>query len=55
MMLEHLGEKRAAARLMKAVERVTADPKLHTPDLGGKATTRQVTDSVCEALRVAND
>jgi hypothetical protein len=24
---------------MKAVERVTADPKLHTPDLGGKATT----------------
>ena len=40
MMLEHLGEKDAAARLMRAVERVTADPALHTPDLGGKATTR---------------
>ncbi len=40
MMLEHLGEKPAAERLMKAVERVTADPSLHTPDLGGKATTR---------------
>ncbi len=40
MMLEHLGEKDAAARLMRAVERVTADPALHTPDLGGTATTR---------------
>ena len=47
MMLEHLGEKDAAARLMRAVERVTADPALHTPDLGGSATTRQVTDAVC--------
>src|SRR6476660_9295923 len=55
MMLEHLGEKHAAARLMKAVERVTADPKLHTPDLGGNATTKQVTEAVCEALRIAND
>jgi tartrate dehydrogenase/decarboxylase/D-malate dehydrogenase len=55
MMLEHLGEAPAAARLMKAVERVTADPALHTPDLGGTATTRQVTDAVCRALREAND
>ena len=47
MMLEHLGEKDAAARLMRAVERVTADPALHTPDLGGSATTREVTDAVC--------
>ncbi|MBN9469422.1 MAG: tartrate dehydrogenase [Bosea sp.] len=54
MMLEHLGEKAAAARLMRAVERVTADPALHTPDLGGKATTREVTDAVCEALRGDN-
>ena len=55
MMLDHLGEKPAAARLMRAIERVTADPALHTPDLGGKATTRQVTDALCEALRRAND
>ena len=55
MMLDFLGEKNAATRLMKAVERVTADPNLHTPDLGGKATTKQVTDAVCEALRAAND
>src|SRR6267154_3608183 len=44
MMLEHLGEKPAAGRLMKAIERVTADPSLHTPDLGGTATTKAVTD-----------
>src|SRR5690606_39142700 len=37
MMLDHLGEKAAAARVMTAVERVTADPAFHTPDLGGVA------------------
>jgi tartrate dehydrogenase/decarboxylase / D-malate dehydrogenase len=50
MMLEHLGQKPAADRLMRAVERVSADPSLHTPDLGGKATTDEVTDAVCAAL-----
>ena len=47
-----LGE--AAERLMRAVEKVTADPNLHTPDLGGPANTRQVTDAVLEALRADN-
>ena len=55
MMLEHLGEKPAAARLMKAVERVTADPALHTPDLGGKATTKQVTQAVVKAIERENE
>jgi tartrate dehydrogenase/decarboxylase/D-malate dehydrogenase len=50
MMLEHLGEKGAAARLMRAIERVTADQSLHTPDLGGKARTDEVTAAVCDAL-----
>ncbi|MDB5510805.1 MAG: tartrate dehydrogenase [Enterovirga sp.] len=54
MMLEHLGEPGAGARLMRAVERVTADPSLHTPDLGGPATTRQVTDAVIQAIRGDN-
>ncbi len=52
-MLEHLGEPDAAARLMAAVERVTAAGVL-TPDLGGAATTQQVTDAVCEAIHSAN-
>jgi tartrate dehydrogenase/decarboxylase / D-malate dehydrogenase len=50
MLLEHLGEQAAAQRLMRAIERVTADKTLHTPDLGGAATTRQVTTAVCDAL-----
>src|ERR671913_1480849 len=54
MMLEHLGERAAADRLMRAIERVTADPSLHTPDLGGQATTRQVTDAVIAAIQGDN-
>jgi tartrate dehydrogenase/decarboxylase/D-malate dehydrogenase len=53
LMLEHLGEKDAALRLMRAVELVTASG-LHTPDLGGKATTREVTSAVCDAIHSAN-
>jgi tartrate dehydrogenase/decarboxylase / D-malate dehydrogenase len=54
MMMEHLGENAAAKRLMRAIERVTGDAALHTPDLGGKATTRQVTDAVIGAIRADN-
>jgi tartrate dehydrogenase/decarboxylase / D-malate dehydrogenase len=54
MMLEHLGEPAAATRLMKAIERVTADPRLHTPDLGGKARTTDVTAGVIEAIEREN-
>ena len=50
MMLEHLGETAAAAKLMRAVETVTA-AGIHTPDLGGRATTADVTRAVCDALR----
>ncbi|MDB6083791.1 MAG: tartrate dehydrogenase [Gammaproteobacteria bacterium] len=50
MMLEHLGEFAAAARVMQAIERVTADPALHTRDLGGTANTARVTAAVCAQL-----
>jgi tartrate dehydrogenase/decarboxylase / D-malate dehydrogenase len=50
LMLEHLGEGPAADRLMRAIEKVTAQASLHTPDLGGSATTRQVTDATIAAL-----
>jgi tartrate dehydrogenase/decarboxylase/D-malate dehydrogenase len=39
---------------MAAIERVTSDPALHTPDLGGRATTAQVTAAVQAALEGAN-
>jgi tartrate dehydrogenase/decarboxylase/D-malate dehydrogenase len=50
LMLEHLGEAAAAQRVMRAIEDVTANPALHTRDLGGTATTRQVTEAVCTAI-----
>ena len=50
MLLEHLGETTAAAKLMAVIEQVTADARLHTGDLGGSATTAQVTQAVCQAL-----
>src|SRR5215470_2401891 len=49
LMLEHLGETAAAARLMRAIEAVTGAGVL-TPDLGGRATTADVTRAVCEQL-----
>src|SRR6516165_11122423 len=52
-MLEHLGEKDAASRLMAAVERVCAAGVL-TPDVGGKATTKEVTDAVIDAIHGSN-
>lgn len=55
MMLEHLGEAAAAKRLMTAIERVTADPRFHTPDLGGSALTTDVTKAMIDAIDGAND
>jgi len=53
-MLEHLGEPAAAERLMRAVDAVCA-AGIMTPDVGGKATTQEVTDAVIGAIRGAND
>jgi tartrate dehydrogenase/decarboxylase / D-malate dehydrogenase len=53
MMMEHLGETRAAAQLMQAIEAVTANPALHTRDLGGQASTAEVTQAVCQRLLVS--
>jgi tartrate dehydrogenase/decarboxylase/D-malate dehydrogenase len=50
MLLEHLGEAAAAQQLMAAIETVTATPALHTRDLGGRATTADVTAAVCAQL-----
>ena len=50
MMLEHLGEQAAADRLMQAIEAVTANTRLHTRDLGGLATTAQVSAAIIEKL-----
>ncbi len=49
-MLEQLGEARSAARLMRAIEAVTAK-RIFTPDLGGDANTADATRAVCNFLR----
>jgi tartrate dehydrogenase/decarboxylase/D-malate dehydrogenase len=54
MMLEHLGEADAGAALLQAVERALASGQASTPDLGGTATTAQVTAAVCAALEGRN-
>ncbi|MCY1225342.1 putative tartrate dehydrogenase/decarboxylase TtuC' [compost metagenome] len=50
MLLEHLGETEAAAQVMQAIEAVTADKSLHTRDLGGEATTAEVTRAMTARL-----
>ena len=55
MLLEHIGEVKAATRLMQAIESVTANQKLHTPDLGGDATTEEVTAALIAHIKGSND
>lgn len=52
-MLEHLGEKEAADRLMLAICRVTGAGIL-TPDVGGTATTKGVAEAVIDAIHSSN-
>jgi tartrate dehydrogenase/decarboxylase/D-malate dehydrogenase len=54
LMLDFWGERDAATRLMGAIERVLAEGRAVTPDLGGRATTREVTDAVIAALHAAH-
>ena len=50
MMLDHLGHAEAAAEILRAIERVLADPRLRTRDLGGSADTGRCGDAVVAAL-----
>ena len=51
MMLDHLGEKAAAADIVQAIERVLAEPRLRTRDLGGRADTKACGEAVVRAMR----
>ena len=54
MMLEHLGEPVAAKALLAAIEQVTAAGHPRPRDLGGDATTRDITDAVLDAISGKN-
>ena len=49
-LVAHLGETNAAARIERAVESALSNPANHTGDLGGKATTIQLTDAILREL-----
>jgi isocitrate dehydrogenase (NAD+) len=51
LMLDHLGEKTAAERIQKALERVYRQGKHTTRDVGGKAGTEEFADAVIAALK----
>lgn len=50
MMLEHLGHPEAAAAIEQAIETVLQEPHLHTPDLGGTATTVELGKAIAELI-----
>jgi tartrate dehydrogenase/decarboxylase / D-malate dehydrogenase len=50
MMLEHLGHPDAAARVVDAIARVLAAREVRTPDLGGSASTAELTREIGRAL-----
>ncbi len=50
LMLRHLREEAAATRIEEAVRRVIAARRVVTPDLGGTAGTRAMTDAIIEEL-----
>ncbi|MFC5827366.1 tartrate dehydrogenase [Nonomuraea insulae] len=50
MMLDHLGHPEASANIMAALESVFTTTSVRTPDLGGTATTEDLTRTIIEAL-----
>lgn len=49
-MLEYLGENEAAAKIKRAIEELLEEGKVVTPDLGGTATTTEMTDEICRKV-----
>jgi isocitrate dehydrogenase (NAD+) len=50
MLLDHVGQADAAARLRKGIHAALADPATRTGDLGGRANTAGYTDAVIRAM-----
>lgn len=51
MMLDHIGEWQAARAVEQAIERVLIETDVHTPDMGGKATTRDLGQAIVELVQ----
>ena len=56
MMMSFLGEEQAAQMIMDGIGKTTADGKVLTPDLGGQATTFELSDEICRNIqRISGD
>jgi tartrate dehydrogenase/decarboxylase/D-malate dehydrogenase len=51
MMLDHLGHKQAADAIVRAIEALIADSDVRTPDMGGKATCRELADQIVRLVK----
>ena len=51
LLCDHVGQTEVGARVQQAVERVIVGGQVRTPDLGGEATTAELTDAVLAELR----
>jgi len=51
MMLDYLGEKTAAAKIENAVMKVLSEGKVRTKDLGGSATTSEMSDAIASKVK----
>ncbi|MBM3995490.1 MAG: isocitrate dehydrogenase [Planctomycetes bacterium] len=49
-LLEGVGQKEAASRILQAMEHVLAETSVRTPDLGGTATTTAMTEAILRGL-----
>lgn len=54
MMLDHVGQSEAAARLRGALYQALRDPRVRTKDLGGSGTTKTFTEAVVLRLKQEN-
>ncbi|WP_174614483.1 tartrate dehydrogenase [Virgibacillus ihumii] len=50
MMLDHFGQRELGQQLLDVIEDVTGD-NIKTSDIGGKATTKEVTSEICKRLK----
>jgi isocitrate dehydrogenase (NAD+) len=52
MLLDHIGEREASARIRAALDAVLTEGSVRTRDLGGSASTTEFTEAICRRLQL---
>jgi isocitrate dehydrogenase (NAD+) len=55
MMLRHIGERSAARRIERAIDRVLTLGRVRTGEMGGRASTTEITDAIIAAMPSAEE